>query len=182
MRRRSFLWDLTKAFVGALLVILILNQWVLKPVKVVGNSMDPTLKDGQAGFSNILIHKLEPLERFDVVIIDPPTENELIVKRIVGLPNETIQMKNDVLTVDGVEIEEPYLNSKIYQAYLESPTDNFTSDFGPITLGSNQYYVLGDNRIWSNDSRYYGPFNSEHIVAKDMYIFFPFNEITIIRK
>ena len=184
MKRRPFIWDLVKAFVGALLLVLIINHWIIKPVRVVGASMYPTLEDGQVGFSNILIHKIESVERFDVAIlaIEQDGEEVYIVKRTIGLPNETIEMRDDVLYINNEPIEQPFFDNHWYQSIKKSMNGNFTSDFGPITLESDQYFFLGDNRRFSLDSRYYGPFESRDIVAKDLYILYPFQDIKIIRK
>ncbi len=184
MKRRPFIWDLVKAFVSTLLFILVINHWIVKPVRVLGASMYPTLENGQVGFSNILINQLESIDRFDVVIlaIEQNQEEVYIVKRVVGLPNETLEVKDDVLYIDNVAVEQSFFDNAWYDSITGSLNGNFTNDFGPITLGSDQYYVLGDNRRFSQDSRYYGPFSQEDIVAKDIYVIYPFSDFKIIRK
>lgn len=184
MKRRSFLWDLVKAFVGTLLIILIINHWIIKPVRVVGVSMFPTLENGQMGFSNILAHNLGTIERFEIVIISTHQDDQevFIVKRAIGLPNETIEVKDDVLYIDGRETDQPFFDNTWYKSIIESSNTPFTYDFGPITLGEDEYFVMGDNRRFSQDSRFYGSFSREDIVAKDIYILYPFSDMQIIQQ
>ena len=90
MKRRSLFWDVCRSIAGAVLLILILNQWIIKPVRVNGLSMYPTLEDGQSGFSNIFVNYFEEVQRFDIVVLPVIEDNAevLIVKRVVGLPGE----------------------------------------------------------------------------------------------
>lgn len=118
-------------------------------VIVHGESMEPTLKEG-----NILIAERQPkeLNRFDISIIMSNTANKILVKRVIGLPGETIEYKHNKLYINGEEINDPY-------------NFNNTSDF-IITLNDNEYCCLGDNRQNSADSRLYGAFNDVEVFAK----------------
>ena len=109
--------------------------------------MYPTLIDGQKGVS--LRRYIQP-SRFDIVVIK--ISNKLLVKRVIGLPGETVEYKNSKLYIDGIFVEEDFLNNV--------KTDDFQ-----ISLSKNEYYCLGDNREHSSDSRFYGPFILEDIIA-----------------
>lgn len=115
-------------------------------VLVSGSSMEPTYHNGDL----LLAEKHTEINRFDKVIII--TDNKFIIKRIIGLPGETIEYKNNNLYVNGKLIKDIYRNGN-------------TNDFS-VTISNNGYYCLGDNRENSRDSRYFGEFNRQSIFAK----------------
>lgn len=90
-----------------------------------------------------------------------------------------IYAKDDVLYINGEPQEEPYLNTS-YVKSIRAQGRKFTEDFGPITLKDDEYFVMGDNRVVSHDSRAVGPFHKEDIIGKNAYILYPFNEMKIV--
>lgn len=117
-------------------------------VVVSGESMEPTLSDG-----NILIaSKHFSLDRFDIVTIHTNDQNKSIIKRVIGLPGETVEYKDNKLYIDNILIVDTYGCGE-------------TTDF-KVTLNNNEYYCLGDNREHSRDSRSYGPFTMDSIFGK----------------
>ena len=168
------IWDLMKTFMECMIIVFLIVNFIARPIRVEGSSMYPTLHSNALGFANVYGKKFGTLKRFDIAIIE--VENrKYLVKRIVGLPGETIQYVNGQLQVDGKTIEEPFLNTD-YRANKEGI---FMEDVSPITLGEDEYYCLGDNRPASRDSRYYGPFHASQIIAKGAFIFFPFNQFGV---
>lgn len=143
----------------------VLFQMLILPIRIVGNSMHPTLQNHQTGFS-IKNNPFTELNRFDVVIIQLPQTNELIVKRIVGLPNETVSIENDTLYINHRPVAEPFLENDYVNAIRAKQNDPFTFRVLEIKLGDDQYYVLGDNRPLSQDSRFFGPISRKDIIAK----------------
>lgn len=115
---------------------------VVLPVQVEGNSMFPTYHDHGWNYVNKLAYRHAEPQRGDVVGIRMSGEHAMLLKRIVGLPGETIAFVNGRLLVDGKEIEEPYMKS-----HRPAP------DLDPVTLGPNEYYVIGDNRMNSERGR-----------------------------
>ncbi|MBR2067883.1 MAG: signal peptidase I [Solobacterium sp.] len=162
-----FLKDLAISFA----VILLLTTFVIRPVKVKGSSMYPTLEDAEIGFSNLIGMKLNHLKRFDIVIIHLADRDEYLVKRLIGMPGDTIEVNQDVLYINGEPVKETYLDEE----YKASEGPIFTGDIAELTLGENEYYCLGDNRPHSTDSRVYGPFQKEQIISKGIFVLFPFN-------
>ena len=136
---------------------------------------------GEFGFSNIFATYTSEPERFDVVVVHYAPTDKLWVKRIIALPGETIEYKDDKLFINGQYVEESFLDAE----YINSQTNNgsirFTDDFGPFTLGENEYFLCGDNRQVSYDSRRVGTFNKEDIVCKYVYILYPFEEIGVVK-
>ncbi|MGL5541343.1 MAG: signal peptidase I [Erysipelotrichaceae bacterium] len=172
------LWEYVKVIGFSLLTVFLITNFLFKPIRVDGESMYPTLKNNQAGIANVLSVKLNHIERFDVVIAHEPTSNHFWVKRLIGLPNETIEYRDDVLYINGAKVEEPFLNSSYVQDYQTKGV--FTEDFGPIQLQEDEYFLMGDNRPESSDSRYRGPFHKKDIIAKDVFVVYPLEEIGMI--
>lgn len=167
----SFLKDLAISMA----VILVLCNFVVRPCRVYGDSMYPTLLNGGVGFSNVIGMKTGKLERFDIVVIYIPEKNEYLVKRIIGMPGETVSYSNGQLYINGEAMDEDFLDQK----YVEECGQYFMSDVAPVTLADDEYYCLGDNRPASSDSRYYGPFKRSNIKSKGILILWPLSDFGV---
>ncbi len=152
-----------------MLAVFCVTNFIVRPVRVEGSSMYPTLQDGELGFSNVVGYKVNDLKRFDIAIIYVPEKNEYLVKRVIGLPGETVSYTNGQLYINGEAVDEPFLD----QDYVDSYNGTFMDDVEPITLSNDEYYCLGDNRPHSSDSRYYGPFKKENIRSKSVFVIWP---------
>ncbi len=164
--------EFAKSVITSLIFVLVLTNFVVKPIKVNGSSMYPTLKDQSLGFSNILSYQLFGVNRYDVVIVYVESLDEYLVKRVIALPNETIEVIDNQVYINGEVIEQNFFD----QSYIKD-FEPFTNSFGPITVGDDEVFLMGDNRPYSSDSRVFGAFKLSDIIAKDAYIFYPFNEI-----
>lgn len=154
----------------SVLIVFLFVTCLFRPVSVSGTSMYPTLRNKEFGFSNIITKNLFGIDRDDIVIIK--TDGKYIIKRVIGLPGETIACVDGVLYINEEPIDESsYLDSDYIESMKEEGVD-FTSDFGPVTLKANEYFCLGDNRPNSADSRVYGAFTIDQIIAKDFYKIF----------
>lgn len=171
-KRYQMFKEFAKSVITSLIFVLVLTNFVVKPIKVNGSSMYPTLIDQSLGFSNILSYKLFGVNRFDVVIVYVASLDEYLVKRVIALPNETIEVIDNQVYINGKIIEQIFFD----QSYI-SEFDMFTNSFGPVTVGDDEVFLMGDNRPYSSDSRVFGAFKLSDIIAKDAYIFYPFNEI-----
>ena len=109
-KQTSLIKEFFKSVITSLVFVLVLTNFVVKPIKVNGSSMYPTLKDQSLGFANILSYQLFGVDRFDVVIVYVEALDEYLVKRVIALPNEVVEMKDDKLYVDGVLIDQSFLN------------------------------------------------------------------------
>ncbi|MFQ6861115.1 MAG: signal peptidase I [Beduini sp.] len=154
---------------------------VVNPVIVNGKSMYPTLDNNDISIINVIGLSEDSLERFDVVVLYSTQLQEKIVKRLIGFPGETIQFKDDRLYIDGVEYEETYLDKEyMEEAKLKYNSPLFTEDF-EVTVPENEYFVMGDNRLVSADSRVLGSFPYDKFIGKDGVILFPFNHVKTIK-
>ena len=168
------LLDFVKILLVCFIVAFGIKTFISRPVFVEGSSMYPTLQDGEFGFTNLLGLSLEGVNRGDIVIVEEG--DEYWVKRVIGLPNETIECRDNVVYINGEALDEPYLDSD-YVHDIENNQGYFTSDFETIELGSDEYFVMGDNRVVSADSRVVGPFSRSQIVGKGVLVLMPLDQI-----
>ena len=153
-------------------IFFVLCNYIIMPARVNGRSMYPTLTDGAYGFSTRIGVAMNGVERFDIVAIYKPEQKKHIIKRVIGLPGDTVSCVDGDLYINGEIVEEPYLDTE----YAKNNTQPFTKDFGPVTLGEDEYFCMGDNRVDSHDSRNDGPYKFEQIKSKHYFIVFPFNQ------
>ncbi|WP_071442462.1 signal peptidase I [Traorella massiliensis] len=165
-------------FLACLAVMLLIVNFVAYPIQIDGKSMDPTLHDKDFGFSSILSLKTQKLERFDVVIVK--VDDEYWVKRVMALPGETISCKDNHIYINGELIEEDFLDQEYVQQEIEEH-GFFTKDFNEVKLNDNEVFLMGDNRVHSLDSRIVGPFDTSQLIAKDIYILWPFNHGKVVK-
>ena len=173
--KKMFVFIIETVFFCAL-TYFVFNYMVI-PVTINGSSMENTLQDGEVALINGFAIKEENIHRFDVVVADSSLLNEKIIKRVIGLPGDTLKMTDDVLYINGIEINETYLDTDfINESKLRYNTDIFTENF-EITLLEDEYFLLGDNRLNSTDSRILGPFSLKNIIGVGGIVIYPFHEI-----
>ena len=167
--------DLVVTGLITVIVCAVLTNFFFMPVRVDGTSMYPTIENKSIGFSSIISRRFDEIKRFDIVIIKVSSEKENLVKRVIGLPGETIWYMNDTLYVNGAPVNEDFFDPVYVQQQKNTfSREYFTGNTEVITLGDDEYYCLGDNRIVSIDSRSYGPFRADQIVAKSVFVLWPF--------
>lgn len=173
------IFDIIRTFIICFIAVFIITTYIAKPVRVDGRSMYPTLEDGEVGLMNIFSAKFSDIERFDVVVAYNEESKENWVKRVIGLPGDTVYAKDDVVYVNGLPIEEPYLDNE-YVKQIRERGDYFTQDFDKVTLGEDEYFLMGDNRVVSYDSRRIGPFKEDDIKGRGIFVLYPFDKIKMI--
>ena len=164
-----------------IIVYVIINivfvQFFMRPFRVEGESMMPNLASEEFGFSSVYGYRNNGIERFDIVIVFKEDTKQHLVKRVIGLPGEKVHYEYDRLYINDEYVEEPFLEETFKENAIKDLTIDFTNDFGPVVLEDDEYYLLGDNRPRSSDSRIYGAFKEENIKSKNGFVFFPFNRI-----
>lgn len=180
-----------KVFVVSAIVILLFVNFVAHPVRVDGRSMYPTLKDGEFGFTNVGGVLLNGVERGDIVVVTMKEEGQKThwVKRVIGLPGDTVSCVNDVVYINGKVLDETkYIDPDYRQSLVDKfgyfnkvPNADNTNveDFEEVKLKNDEYYVMGDNRPYSKDSRYVGPVKKSQIFAKKMLVLLPISDIGV---
>lgn len=172
----QFIFSFLETVIVALVITVVLYLFVMTPHEVVGNSMHPTYKNGEYLMANKISYKLHKPERGDVVIFKY-SDTQDFIKRIIGLPGDTVMLKDGNIYINGVKLEESdYLSESIYtngQEYLKEGQS--------ITVPDGEYFVCGDNRNHSSDSRAFGPVKLQNIKGKAWIVYFPFSQFRLVK-
>lgn len=169
-----FLWEIVKITILALVIILPIRYFIAQPFFVKGASMEPAFEDGDYLIINEVSYRFSKPRRGEVVVFRfPENPKQFFIKRIIGLPEETIEIRNNTV--------------KIFNK--QSPTGFILDEFGYLdpgqttqgnlktSLDENEYFVLGDNRLHSSDSRRWGPLDKSFITGKVFIRAWPFNKL-----
>lgn len=166
----SFFWELLKAFILAMVIIVPIRYFLVQPFFVRGASMEPNYQDSEYLIVDQLSYRFREPQRGDVIVFRyPQDESQFFIKRIVGLPNETIRIDDGHVFVNGrTQLDE--------RGYLSS--DVRTGGQMESTLQEGEYFVLGDNREASSDSRSWGPVQKKEIMGRTWIRAWPFTRFT----
>ena len=145
-------------YVIVVIVVVLIRTFLVTPIRVNGSSMYPTLKDKEIMILNKIGKTINGIDRFDIVVLK---DDDYLIKRVIALPGEKISCQNGNIYINGKKLKDKY-------------GSGLTSDFEPIEVPKNSYFVMGDNRENSKDSRYIGPINKKEIKGKTSFILFPF--------
>jgi signal peptidase I len=161
-KRRRALVEWGVILVVALLAALLLRTFVIQPYFIPSASMEPTLMVGDKVLVNKLSYDLHPIHRGDVIVFKKPPDDNTpgikdLIKRVIGLPGETIAGRNGQIYINGNLLNEPWLPK------VDRDT---TSTFGPVQIPAGEYFVMGDNRADSSDSRVFGPITKSLVVGR----------------
>lgn len=178
----SFFLDTIETLVIALSIFLVVYLFFMQPHQVNGQSMVPTFLSGEYVLTDKISYKIGEPERGDVVVFHAPESANCpqgtgcdFIKRILGVPGETIEVKNNGIWVDGVQLSETYI-----PADFSTQAGEFTRNRA-IVLGPNEYFAVGDNRPYSSDSRAWGPINKTNIVGRAFFRYWPIPKMGVIR-
>ncbi len=169
-------WYWVKIFVVAGTLAFLIRAFILVPVQVSGTSMEETLTEKDY----ILMERMTPIKRFDIIVFGLPN-GETYVKRVIGLPGEHVAYQDDQLYIDGVQVDEPFLPASKKNEGQLLTTDLDAADItGTETIPDEHYFVLGDNRRLSKDSRSFGAVPADKIFGKARMVYFPLQHFGII--
>ncbi len=159
-----------------LLVSLAISAFILiflyQPVKVEGTSMMPGLEDQERIFVNKFVYRWEPIQRGDIVVFRYPRDtSKSYIKRVIGVAGDRIRIENGQVYVNGEALDEDYVPSDYADA----------RSYREIVVPSNSFFVLGDHRTMSNDSRDFGPVNERYIYGKAVFGYWPMEKLGRLR-
>jgi signal peptidase I len=164
---RSWLRDIFFAAVTAILIVV----FVVQPVKVEGTSMQPHLADQERIFVNKFVYHFSEISRGDIVVFwFPKDPTKSFIKRVIGLPTERVEIRRGEVFINGTRLVEPYVRP----AYFDY------SSVGPLVVAEGSYFVLGDHRNSSNDSRNWGFVPKENIFGKAVFRYWPVTKLGVI--
>ena len=168
------IWEYIRIIIVVAVAVLLVNNFLLINARIPSESMQNTIMVGDQIFGNRLAYKRADPKRYDIIIFRyPDDESQLFIKRIIGLPGETIQIVDGKVYVEGQE-------APLDDSFIPEPMEG---SFGPYTVPDNGYFVLGDNRNHSMDSRFWQNtfVTKEEILGKAELRYFPFTKIGFVR-
>lgn len=167
----SFIKELPLLIIVAFLVAWAIKSFIIQPFFIPSGSMEPTFYDGDHVLVNKFIYRFSEPKRGDVIVFKYPLDKTKdYIKRIIAVGGETIEVRSGDVFINGKEIYEPYLKSNVVG-----------SDFGPVKIPKNKYFVLGDNRDNSSDSRTWGLLPPKNILGKAIVLYWPLNRVGIVK-
>lgn len=176
---KNELWEWGKALLVGVIVAFVIRAFLFTPVAVDGASMEPTLQDQD----RMIVTKIGEPKRFEIIVFHAP-ENKDYIKRVIGLPGDRIEFKDDTLYINGEPYDEPYLNEYKQEITDGGPlTDSFTLLDTPVrseVVPEGHLFVMGDNRRNSKDSRHIGAVPMDKVVGKTNVIFWPLKDMQIL--
>ena len=169
----SIIWSWIWSFIVAFIIVGAVYIFLGRPFTVSGASMYPTLHNGD----RMILSKIGDINRFDVVVLKAPDENVEYIKRVIGIPGDTLELKQGVLYINGKKIEQPFINTEALQKQTVF-IDDFTlqSLIGETKIPAGKYFVMGDNRGVSRDSRMIGLIDRAAIEGKAVFTIWPMNQ------
>lgn len=169
--KKSFLRETVESILIAAILAVIIRFFIIEPFYIPSGSMEPTLQVNDRIVVSKVSYYFEDPERGDVVVFKYPKDTSRnFVKRLIGKPGETIELKGGNLYINGEFVPEGYL-----------PVDLVYSDYGPVVVPPDNYFMLGDNRNNSEDSRFWGFMNKDLIIGKAIIIYWPIDRIGLIK-
>jgi signal peptidase I len=162
--------EVLETILPAILIALLINVFVGQATRVEGQSMEPNLHSNQRLVVEKLSYRFHGPQRFDVVVLKLPSQgDELLIKRVVGLPGETVEIRDGHVYIDGAELDEPFVAEETRAGRMEN-----------ITVPPLHVYVLGDNRNHSNDSRSFGPIPIDDIIGRAWVSYWPPDDLGLV--
>lgn len=168
----AFVWEIIKVIIIALAIIIPVRYFLVQPFFVNGASMEDTFQDSNYILIDEISYRFKDPVRGEIIVFRYPNDRtQFFIKRVIGLPNETVEVRNNTVTIynkdhpEGAILQEPYL----------SPGQETRGNLR-IKLDDNEYFVMGDNRLHSSDSRYWGPVNRSLVTGRVFARAWPFSE------
>lgn len=171
---KQSLWEFVKFFLIAVVIVVPIRIWVAQPFIVSGSSMVPNFENGEYLIIDEFSYRFRPPQRGEVIVFRYPQDtSKFFIKRIIGLPRETVKINNNQIYIYTKEFPEGFLIEELYLAD-HSETIEMT-----VTLPDNSYFVMGDNRSMSSDSRMWGTLDKNLIIGRAWIRLWPFNKASI---
>lgn len=168
-------WETAEVVIIALITVFVIRTFIAQPFLVSGASMEKTFHNGNYLLIDEVTYRFREPQRGEVIVFHyPRNPKEYFIKRIIGLPHEKLTIANDTITITSASGTEQTLT----EPYVAGTTRTFGTT--EVTLGENEYFVMGDNRGDSYDSRNWGPVQEDNIVGVARLRLFPFGEAGII--
>ncbi len=173
----SLLLDLVETLVIAGAIFVVVYAFLFRPFQVSGQSMFPTFKNGEYVLTNIIALKIGKISRGDVIVFKSPIDKEKdYIKRVIGLPGDTVSLSEGKVFLNNQSLDEsPYLSPG-----YNTGGGAFLDEGGEITVPTDSYFVMGDNRDFSSDSREWGIVTKDKLIGKSLFVYWPLTAFRIV--
>lgn len=182
-KEKNELWEWSKALLIAFGLAAIIRFFLFTPIVVDGESMMPTLNNGDRMVVNKIGYMVGKPDRYDIVVFHAP-EQKNYIKRVIGLPGDSVEFKNDQLLINGKELPEPYLEQYKSEISEGTLTDDFTLEETAAQVNKipeGYIFVMGDNRRYSKDSRHIGLVKIDEVIGNTSFVFWPMDDIGFVK-
>lgn len=170
------LFDLVQTLVIAGAIFVVIYAFLFRPYQVNGHSMDPNFQNGEYVLTNLLELRIGKINRGDVIVFNSPVDKEKdYIKRVIGLPGDRVKIYNGEVYLNGEKLEEKFLPSSV-----RTNGGDFLSEGQEVVVPDGSYFVMGDNREFSSDSRAWGFVTRDKIIGKSFLVYFPVDRIRIV--
>lgn len=164
---KAALREIFLVFLPALVLAVVIHLFLAQATVVYGQSMEPNLHDHQRLIIEKVSYRLRQPQRTEIVVVDLPSMSEKLIKRVIGLPGDTISIEMGVVYINGVVLDEPYVFNPDRRTIM------------PQVIPAGQYFVMGDNRGNSNDSRSFGTVSLDQLVGRAWVRYWPLSDFTL---
>lgn len=172
----AIFFDFLESIVVALAIFVVVYFFFYQPHQVKGASMEPNFHDGEYILTNKFLYNFQDPKRGDVIVFKSPQNPEIdFIKRVIGLPGDRVKLSNNKFFINGIEVQEPYLAKEVY-----TYNGNFLKDGTESVVPKDHYFVSGDNRPRSSDSREWGPIVRDSIIGKSQLRYWPLEKFGVI--
>ena len=172
------IFDFLQGIVVFLAIIVMVYLFLLSPQEISGQSMEPTFFNAELIITNKFIYKIDPPKRGDVIIFKSPKNKEIdYIKRVIGLPGDKVKLINGEYYVNTIKLDEPYLRPNTVTS-----GGSFLEEGSEITVPEGEYFVSGDNRPHSSDSREFGTIPLEDFIGKGILLYWPISKLSPISR
>jgi signal peptidase I len=178
--KRGRLIDYGIVAVVAIALALLIQAFLVKPYRIPSESMAATLAPRDRVLVNRVVYRLHAPERGDIVVIDSAVVGRILIKRVVALPGETISVDGGAVYIDGRRLDEPYVHRVDGETEPTEPfrgTGQAWSLERPYKVPAGRYFLLGDNRVVSDDSRDWGPAPRREIIGEAFFTYWPLSRL-----
>ena len=173
-----FLLDTVQTFLIAAAVFLVIYVFFFRPFEVKGESMYPNFYDKEYVLTNLIILKFDNPKRGDVVVFKaPPDPNKDYIKRIIGIPGDSISIKDGKVYLNGNILDE----SGYLKPDVKTYPGAFLKEGETVKIPKDEYFVMGDNRLYSSDSREWGFVNKNEIVGNSLFVYWPLTRMRLVK-
>ncbi len=174
----AFLVDSVQTFLIAAAVFLVIYAFLFRPFEVKGDSMYPNFHDQEYVITNLIILRFQSPKLGDVIVFKaPPDPSKDYIKRVIGVPGDTVLLKDGSVYLNGKLLDESaYLNSDV-----KTTGSDFLKDGDSLKVPADEYFVMGDNRPYSSDSREWGFVKKDEVVGESLFVYWPVTRMRLVK-